>query len=308
MYRDDGNNPIEKKRSCTDVICLLLFIVFLGAWGAVAFFGIQGGDIDKVIYPTNSEGEVCGRGTQKDRPFLLIFDLTQCLNAAVLVIGCPTETVCVSQCPQENYSPAGALFAGFSEETIKEKMRPYCKPFNDTLTVDELLKKEICPKWYVKSTAFVGRCLPDLTSAAGRTGDQENTSVVVKTGEKNVTQGDLNTAINRLGIFLFFRQTGEKIFADLSVTYWMIGLALIGACLLSFIWIILMRFITGVMIWGSILLVFLGNGGALGYCGYRLYFAYMDDDPAAQKSFLEVLRQLFILQSINDIIAAEFNS
>ena len=54
-YRDDGNNPIEKKRSCTDVICLLLFIAFLGAWGAVAFFGIQGGDIDKVIYPTNSQ-------------------------------------------------------------------------------------------------------------------------------------------------------------------------------------------------------------------------------------------------------------
>ena len=54
-YRDDGNNPIKKKRSCTDVICLLLFFVFLGGWGVVAFFGIQGGDIDKVIYPTNSQ-------------------------------------------------------------------------------------------------------------------------------------------------------------------------------------------------------------------------------------------------------------
>ena len=168
-------------------------------------------------------------------------------------------------------------------------MKPYCKPHNDTQTVEELLKKEICPKWYVKSTDFVGRCFPDLTSVTGRSGDHQNSSVVVKTGEKNVTQGEIKNAINRLGIFLFFRQTGEKIFADLRETYWMIGIALIGACLLSFIWIILMRFLTGLMVWGSILLVFLGTGGALGYCGYRLYFAYMDDDPAAQKGFLEVV-------------------
>ena len=86
---------------------------------------------------------------------------------------------------------------------------------------------------------------------------KENTTVVVKTGEKNVTQGELNNAINRLGVFLFLRQTGEKVFADLQETYWMIGIALIGACLLSFIWIILMRFITRVMVWGSILIVFL---------------------------------------------------
>ena len=233
---------------------------------------------------------MCGRGEQKDRPYLLIFDLTQCLNAAVLVIGCPTEQICVSKCPPVNYSPAADLFAGIvGEQEIKQNMKDYCKPFNDSLTVDELLKKEICPKWYVKSAAFLGRCFPDLSSAVGRSGDQKNTSVVVKTGEKNVTQGEIENAINRLGIFLFFRQTGEKIFADLRETYWMIGIALIGACLLSFIWIILMRFLTGLMVWGSILLVFLGTGGALGYCGYRLYFAYMDDDPAAQKGFLEVV-------------------
>ena len=89
-------------------------------------------------------------------------------------------------------------------------------------------------------------------------------------------------------IFLFLRQTGEKIFDDLKLTYWMIGIALIGACFLSFIWIILMRFITGVMVWGSILIVFLGNGAALGYCGYRLYFAYLDDDPRAQEKFYQV--------------------
>jgi len=287
-YRDDGNNPIKKKRSCTDVICLLLFIAFLGGWGVVAFFGIQGGDIDKVIYPTNSQGEVCGRGEQKDRPYLLMFDLTQCLNAAALVTGCPTEQICVQQCPQESYSPSAARLAGENEEKIKQKMKPYCKPHDDSKTLDQLLEEEICPKWYVESNALVGRCFPFLSSVTGRSGEQENNTVVVKNGEKDVTKGELKNAINRLEIFLFFRQTGEKVFADLQQTYWMIGLALIGACLLSFIWIILMRYITGVMVWGSILIVFLGTGGALGYCGYRLYFAYLDDDPRAQEKFFQL--------------------
>lgn len=92
-YRADGNNPIAKKRSCTDVLCILLFFAFLGGWGVVAYFGFIDGDINKVIYPTNSKGEVCGRGDMQDRELLMIYDLTQCLNAAAMLTGCPTQQV-----------------------------------------------------------------------------------------------------------------------------------------------------------------------------------------------------------------------
>ena len=91
-----------------------------------------------------------------------------------------------------------------------------------------------------------------------------------------------------LKVFLNSREFGERVFSDLEDTWWMIGIALIGACFLSFIWIILKRFMTGFMVWGSILIVFLGTGGALGYCSYRLYFTYMDQDPIAQTSIVEV--------------------
>ena len=50
----------------------------------------------------------------------------------------------------------------------------------------------------------------------------------------------------RLTAFLNIRALGEKIFSDLSETWWMIGLALVGACILSFIWIVLMRFLSGI--------------------------------------------------------------
>ena len=72
-FHEHNQSPLVKKRSCTgisciasldtlfyrfiflDVICLLLFLAFLGGWGAVAFLGIRGGDISKVIYPTDSQ-------------------------------------------------------------------------------------------------------------------------------------------------------------------------------------------------------------------------------------------------------------
>lgn len=47
QFDPDYHGPV-KKRSCTDVICLLLFLGFLGGWGFVAFFGFSKGDINKV--------------------------------------------------------------------------------------------------------------------------------------------------------------------------------------------------------------------------------------------------------------------
>ena len=48
VFEPDFSGPINK-RSCTDVICLLLFLAFLGGWAFIAAFGILNGDISKVI-------------------------------------------------------------------------------------------------------------------------------------------------------------------------------------------------------------------------------------------------------------------
>ena len=106
-YKHSREDPISK-RSFTDCLCLLLFVAFLGGWGVVTFFAIQKGDISKVVYPTDtnvndpspyfpnnflSQGNICGRGALEDRKNLLMFDLTQCLNPAILVTGCQTTSV-----------------------------------------------------------------------------------------------------------------------------------------------------------------------------------------------------------------------
>ena len=53
------------------------------------------------------------------------------------------------------------------------------------------------------------------------------------------------------------------------------------------------RFLASFMVWTSILIVFLGTGSLLGYSGYRLYFAYLDTDPEAQKNIFEVMQRDF---------------
>ena len=56
-YKGSPESPISK-RSCTDILCFLLFLAFLGGWGVVTFFAIQKGDISKVVYPTDTNVSV----------------------------------------------------------------------------------------------------------------------------------------------------------------------------------------------------------------------------------------------------------
>ena len=49
-YDKEFKGPV-KKRGCTDVLCLILFLAFIGGWAFVAYVAVSQGDIDKV---TNS--------------------------------------------------------------------------------------------------------------------------------------------------------------------------------------------------------------------------------------------------------------
>ena len=64
-----------KNRGCTDIICLLLFLAFIGGWIAVGIYGFSHGNPATLIYPSDSSGRICGKGDLKERPKLLFFDL-----------------------------------------------------------------------------------------------------------------------------------------------------------------------------------------------------------------------------------------
>ena len=194
-YEADFSGPI-KNRSCTDILCLLLFLAFLGGWGFVAFFGIQNGDIGKVLKPTDSNGQICGEGPMKDRPYLLFYDLTKCMNPAVLSLGCPTPQVCVEKCPDEN------LF-GYGKPEDEDKMKPFCKKTADLgKDYKTLVKENDCPAWVLKSSPFADRCMPSLGDPS-EPGKNDNTTVVIEAGQtvnnEPISKGTLKFALTALG-------------------------------------------------------------------------------------------------------------
>lgn len=287
-FDPDFSGPV-RNRKCTDVLCLGLFLAFLGGWIFVGYFALQRGDIDKVIYPTDSHGRICGRGDFADRPFLLFFDLTKCLNPAVLALGCRTPQVCVEECPREKYSGYAEAHFGISlskSQDVKNKMKPFCANVTDaewrTKSAKTLIEEEICPAWVLPSTPVIGRCLPTLMEVENEDADPEATVFEDRdtVDGKGVKEGVLTSAVTALGAFLEVRNFGERVFNDLSATWWMIVVAFVAAAVISFLWIVLMRFFAGIMVWTSI---FLAGGLFGGLFGYTLYkYITVKDLPSAQ--------------------------
>ena len=60
-----------------------------------------------------------------------------------------------------------------------------------------------------------------------------------------ISAGKLTEAVTALGAFLAVRDLADRVSSDLADTWWMIGLAYIGATFVSFLWILFMRFFTG---------------------------------------------------------------
>merc|ERR1719369_2332111 len=127
---------------------------------------METGDLRKAFYPTDSHGHLCGQGHLSSRPYLLLYDLSQCLSPLALIAGCPTPHVCVPECPKENYSPLSSATLGLeNQETIKTRIRPYCtsdltEKDLEEKSVQELVHEGQCPPWYISSTPVLGRCLP----------------------------------------------------------------------------------------------------------------------------------------------------
>ena len=187
--------------------------------------------------------------------------------------------MCVASCPTASYSPLAAALANIeTEAAIKEKVAPFCAPEMANLvnlSVKQLVDQAICPEWYLSSKELLGRCLPNVSQG------EEDEPV-------QVNQTQLEQGRHRYSSFLAVRQLGERVFSDLQETYWMIGIALLGACLLSLLWIVLMRYVAGPLIYTSILAVFLGLVGLLVFCSVRLYHSWFSTDPAAHKNIFQL--------------------
>ena len=170
--------------------------------------------------------------------------------------------MCVKDCPdrlESFYVDLVKIDNGLmTNEDLNAKMEPYCDPklFNKETPARELMERQICPKWTVPSSSFLGRCVPFLKYGNGT--DVFDTDQVLsadQTGNnKDFTLKDLTDSVKKILDILNLRGYGEKVLSDVIESWWAILLGVLLSTFVSFIWVIMMRFVASVMVWSSILL------------------------------------------------------
>ncbi|XP_077286942.1 choline transporter-like 2 isoform X2 [Arctopsyche grandis] len=167
-FDPDFKGPLHR-RSCTDLLCLLIFVVFLACWGATSAYAIMHGDVRRLLVPTDSDGLKCGLDSSViDKPYLVFFDMTKCISPTVPINGCPTKQVCVKECP--NTMILRIIIDTWTDSKIKEMRDKFvCKYHVDKTAIDsktkilKLMDEEECAENIFESKSILGRCFGDLT-------------------------------------------------------------------------------------------------------------------------------------------------
>ncbi|XP_029731395.2 choline transporter-like 2 isoform X4 [Aedes albopictus] len=247
-YDPEFKGPLSK-RSCTDIPCLLLFIAFLAGWGAVAYYALHHGDLDRLLVPTDSNGLKCGVDSEVQKePYLVFFDITECAKYDVPLYGCKTPQVCVKECPTEDFTFVTNLCNANSLASIRSKLICDHTVQKDQLgcnDIQSLIDRGRCARYYLKSVPFSKRCLPNLET--------------IKDIDKNIIEGVVNIKL--------LAGTGQMVVEDILQSWRMVIVFLVVSLFASLIFITMLRWIAKPMVWISIL-------GVIAALCYGVYYSY----------------------------------
>ncbi|KAM7010269.1 choline transporter-like protein 2 [Tautogolabrus adspersus] len=271
--------PIHN-RGCTDILCCILFILALFGYFAVGIVAWSQGDPRKVIYPTDSRGQFCGQaGTPLEKkPLLFYFNILKCASPLVLLeFQCPTTQLCVESCPDRHLTLVKAKLGGKED---REYFQQYCKEGVDfAKSPPELLRDGLCPAMLMPSKTFTRRCLPALGTMKGGVVVVGNETTFDAGEGFNVNATDVLEASKKSNVVLEARQVAMRIFEDYTQSWYWILLGLVIAMVVSLIFIVLLRFLAGIMVWVMIVLVILVIGYGIFHC--YMEFASLKGEPGA---------------------------
>ncbi|XP_078685907.1 choline transporter-like protein 2 isoform X1 [Branchiostoma floridae x Branchiostoma belcheri] len=275
-FDPEFKGPIDN-RSCTDILCCLLFIVFIAGFLAVGILAWVHGDPKLLLYPTDSQGNLCGNGAYANKPFLHFFNLLDCASFASVLNGCPTPQVCVETCPTEYWA--------YAIETTKMNLgqEPDWSKFicvegvnvgsGAGLTaaqIEQYVKDEKCAAYTVSSKAYGGRCIPSLVETIGETlldtGASAGNVALTDSSGNNITAGQISAGTAALALVLSAQEVVQEIFTDMVASWYLILGGLGASMVVSFIYIVIMRWIAGVMVWFTIFAVIVLNIFGIYYC------------------------------------------
>ncbi|CAL1544616.1 unnamed protein product [Lymnaea stagnalis] len=273
-----------QNRSCTDVVCCFVFSVFITAMIVCSIVGYAKGNPVKLIYPTDSYGNVCGEDNFKDKKYLVFFDILKCAQAglAVATIGCPTPQICVSSCPTEywSYVQTVALETAAGTHLSSERNKMICKynvdPQSASKTIQQYVQDGDCSPYYLKTSAVINRCVPAIFSelanlAQDLTYTYSNTTFKVKdAGNRTVTGKAVSDGSYYMALFYQVKEFVELVFKDILASWWMILVGCAVSLILCMLWMVLLRWLAGIMVWATLVCIY----GLLSFACYYSYNQY----------------------------------
>uniref|UniRef100_A0A3Q1CCG0 Choline transporter-like protein n=1 Tax=Amphiprion ocellaris TaxID=80972 RepID=A0A3Q1CCG0_AMPOC len=280
-YDPTFKGPIQN-RGCTDIVCCILFIVAVLGYIAVGILAWSQGDPRKVIYPTDSRGQFCGQaGTKK--PFLFYFNIMKCASPMVLLeFQCPTTQMCVDKCPEKFMT----LLKAYANRKDFDYYKNFCKEgVTNTMGIPEILKLGLCPAMLTPSKPFTRRCFPALGQKGGVITVGNNSHFDDGTGNMRDAK-DLVDGVKNATVVIEARQVVMKIFEDYTQSWYWILLGLVIAMLTSLLFIILLRFLAGIMVWVMIAMVILVLGYGIFHC--YMEYAALKGEPGSNVTLQEL--------------------
>ncbi|KAM7388355.1 hypothetical protein PAMP_024533 [Pampus punctatissimus] len=256
-------------RSCTDVVCCVIFVVVILGYIALGTVAWIHGDPRKVVYPTDSHGQFCGQqGTPNaNKAILFYFNMLKCASPVVLInLQCPTTQLCVSKCPDRFSTLLDA-----QNTKNWEYYKQFCKPGFEigSKSVGEVLRDEDCPSMIVPSRPFLQRCFPDFITRNGILTVANQT--IFKDGDNNQRSvSDLKDAAKGIANLLNAKEVGMKIFEDYANSWDWILIGLVITMVVSLLFILLLRYTAGVLLW----FIVFGVIAAVGYGIWHCYWEY----------------------------------
>lgn len=266
-YDPTFKGPIQN-RGCTDIVCCILFILAILAYIAVGILAWSQGDPRKVIYPTDSRGQFCGQaGTPLEKkPLLFYFNIMKCASPMVLLeFQCPTTQMCVEKCPEKFMT----LVKAYSNTNDFDYYKNFCKDgVTNKMGIAEILRSGLCPSMLFPSKPFTRRCFPALGQKGGVI-TVGNSSHFEDGFGKMRDAKDLVDGVKNATVVIEARQAVMKIFEDYTQSWYWILLGLVIAMLTSLLFIVLLRFLAGIMVWVMIAMVIV-------VIGYGIFHCYME--------------------------------
>ncbi|KAL4235876.1 hypothetical protein ACF0H5_004265 [Mactra antiquata] len=267
----DFYGPLEN-RQCRDIIFLIIFLAFICGIGGVAYFGITQGNPYRLVYGVDSYGNVCNQDNEAipnvtlsgqnnaDKPNVFFFDpqyFTSLLpdNPLPSFTEDDTEIICIEKCPPEEVE----VLDYYTTNSINLCL------YNTTPYVDNI---KLCPATPVsKHVTVFNRCIPE--------------SIV------NIAKSMTTSFTSVLGNSYLGSNFPEKVVSDLKNTWKEIGYLAAIAVGVSFVIVLLMRFLAAIIVWMIIILVMTFSLAATAYCWYSWYGLRLEFDKLPENQQTE---------------------